>query len=320
MNTYILESLHQLLAHNVIGEKQYSSRYKGFKGELDFLSFFNQRTSNAQLYTGGYFLPTQEGQHTLNLPVYFTINADAPNDKYMAIYRQIAQINCLKMFYIQYDNSVAFDAWPMIDIMDVNIPLPVPNFNVYEYCIQKQCFMISTISNLLLLYKKINKKRTNSISQVIKNQYIQSLEDYSTLDLTHLYVNRLVFDGYFGFGCYKGIPSDIDAIICKNEQFRLIEIKEKDKSKKPPQGFGMDTGRIESLQKISHHTTWPCYYIVKEINNQQQRQFIAWHWINLCQFIAATANVDTIEGGTGMRSLQSSNPTKVCPYDYFHHF
>lgn len=139
-------------------------------------------------------------------------------------------------------------------------------------------------------------------------------------DLMQLYVNRLVFDGYLGFACYKGIPSDIDAIICKNEQFSLVEIKEKDKSKKPPQGFGMDIGRIESLHKLSLATTWPCYYLVKEINNQQQRELIAWHWIDLRQFIAATVSADIIEGGTGMRSLQSSNPTKVCPYQYFNLF
>lgn len=168
MNTYILKCLHQLLAHNVIGDKQYSSRYKGFKGELDFLSFFKQRQSSAQIYTGGYFLPTQEGQHTLNLPVYFTINADVPNEKYVAIYRQIAQINCLKMFYIQYDNSVTFDAWPMIDIMGINIPLPVPNFCVYEYSILEQRFVISTLSSLLRLYKKTTKIRKNHILQSIK--------------------------------------------------------------------------------------------------------------------------------------------------------
>lgn len=320
MNTYILDCLHQLLAHNVIGDKQYSSRYKGFKGELDFLSFFRQRQTKAQLYTGGYFLPTQEGQHTLNLPVYFTINTDTPNDKYVAIYRQIAQINCLKMFYIQYDNHLNFDTWPMIDIMNINTPLPVPHFNVYEYQILEQRFVQSTLSKLLQLYQKTTKTRKNLISQSTKNQYIQLLKEYSVEDLIQLYVNRLVFDGYLGFACNKGIPSDIDAIICQNGQFRLIEIKEKDKSKKPPQGFGMDIGRIDSLQTISLRTAWPCYYLVKEINNQQQRQFIAWHWINLCQFIAATANVDTIEGGTGMRSLQSSNPTKVCPYHYFHRF
>ena len=318
MNTYILECLHQLLAHNVIGDKQYSSRYKGFKGELDFLCFFRQRPTTAQLYTGGYFLPTQEGQHTLNLPVYFTVNPEPPHDKYATIYQHIAQLNCLNMFYIQYDNSQHFNTWSMIDVMNINIPLPVPNFDIYEYLPLKHCFVKSTLSKLLQLYKKTTKTRKNSISQSIKHQYIQLLKDYPIEDLIQLYVNRLVFDGYLGFGCDKGIPSDIDAIICQHEKFSLIEIKEKDKSKKPPQGFGMDIGRIQSLQVISRATAWPCYYLVKEINNQQQRLFVAWHWINLSQFIAATANVDTIEGGTGMRSLQSSNPTKVCPYDYFH--
>ena len=48
----ILESLHVLVSENVIGEKQYTSRYKGFIGELAFSEWLNRNPVNGPTAVG----------------------------------------------------------------------------------------------------------------------------------------------------------------------------------------------------------------------------------------------------------------------------
>jgi len=88
----ILENLHELLAHNVIGDIQYNNRYKGFNGELSFLSWYSSRRPDDRLFDGGYFLPTIKNANSYDSSgIYFTVSSDEPND-YLDIYHQIANI------------------------------------------------------------------------------------------------------------------------------------------------------------------------------------------------------------------------------------
>jgi hypothetical protein len=42
----VLESLHSLLSHNIIGDKQYNNRYNGFMAELDFMGWYRSNRAN----------------------------------------------------------------------------------------------------------------------------------------------------------------------------------------------------------------------------------------------------------------------------------
>ena len=86
-----------------------------------------------------------------------------------------------------------------------------------------------------------------------------------------LYVSRLVFDGFLGFGVYKRKPSDIDAItVDKNHRICFIEIKEKDKCKSSPIGFGIDVPRLEDCLELSRNTGLSYQYMVRHIDDQSE--------------------------------------------------
>ena len=141
---------------------------------------------------------------------------------------------------------------------------------------------------------------------------------FSVKSLLKLYVERLFFDGYFNLTRTRGAPLDIDTFVrAKDGGLCLLEIKEKDISKRDPRGFGMDLRRVESLSILSAAFSAKAFYVVRHVNNQTQRQFVDWRIIDLEQFKSQIAYSPTVEGGTGMRSASSHNPTRVCRFEYF---
>ena len=80
----------------------------------------------------------------------------------------------------------------------------------------------------------------------------------------------------------------------------------------------MDLHRINDILHISKKSNLPYHYIVRHVNNQMDREFIEWKGISIEKFYAITNTSKIIEGGHGMRSMQTNNPTKVCPYEKFY--
>lgn len=66
-NAVILQHLDSLISENVLGDKQYSSRYKGFVGELAFIEWLQNRPIKRKTYSGGYFLPLEKGNTSLQI-------------------------------------------------------------------------------------------------------------------------------------------------------------------------------------------------------------------------------------------------------------
>ena len=318
MNRYILEQLHHLLRCNVIGDKQYDSRYKGFHGELDFSQWFAKNRQENNFYKGGYLIPRYSKDDTLEKPVYVTISSIKPDNNYRNIYRQIAKISPLQ-FYIYFNSSEEITNWKKVDVMGHGIDLPVPDLHILQFDQITKTFKESSLNDFLSCFKKksFRNKNTYPITTETRQKHINKLEQHTGKDLLNLYVERLIFDGFIGFGRTHGIPSDIDAIIKKNDSFLFLEIKEKDQSKRHPRGFGMDCRRIESLLTIEKKTSIPYFYLVREIDDQENRNFRTWKVISMKKFSGIVHSGKVIEGGTGMRSAHSSNPTKVCPYDHF---
>ena len=52
------------------------------------------------------------------------------------------------------------------------------------------------------------------------------------------------------------------------------------------------------------------------MNNQKERKFISWHYIEIDKFINKTINNKIIDGGLGMSNL-SNNPTLVFELKFF---
>lgn len=239
---------------------------------------------------------------------------------YERIYNRISRLDCAGLYFIQYDRDTDPSNWELKDIMGIGVPLPVPKFKTVVYDAKSKVFNPVTIETLRAHYEPAERpnKCRYPIEAGLVRSHIAKLVDYHSDDLLGLYVQRLVFDGMIGWGRVRGIPSDIDGIFCEDAEPKyFIEIKEKDLSKREPKGFGMDLGRIESLTRISKLTGIPYYYIVREVDNQTDRDFLRWLYIEMEKFAECVKDNEAIEGGTGMRSERSSNPTRVCPLEHF---
>lgn len=77
----------------------------------------------------------------------------------------------------------------------------------------------------------------------------------------------------------------------------------------------MDTLRMNDLIELQSLTGMPIYYIVREVSDQEKREFLRWRSISLDTFSRHLGS--PIEGGTGMGYESGSYPTKVCSKEYF---
>jgi hypothetical protein len=310
----ILDNLHLLIAENVIGDKQYSSRYKGFVGELAFIEWLGKKKTKRRTFNGGYFVPIDKGSTCLMNPVYFTVSRDQPVD-YIPIYQSINKLDCSCMFFIHWDDQVSIDDWELEDVMGIDTPIPKPKFITYIFDSLTNSFLPSELSKVLDLYQdRRRKSRASKIPVEVKVEFVNKLSNFDFEHLEDLYVQRLIFDGFLGYGKNHGIPSDIDSIIEANNPSKLVflEVKEKDLSKTEPIGFGMDVNRIKDLELLSLKSNIPCKYIVRQVNNQVERGFINWRYIDIHDFIKHLG-ANEIQGGFGMGFEEGKYPTKICP-------
>ena len=317
---HVLECLHELLSKNVLGDKQYASRYKGFRGELDFYAWFRKARGD-KAHNGGYLLPKHRKDNSVDDPVYIVVNKHRPSNTDKKIFSSLQNIPCGNMYFIQYNSCIEFDKWKKHDVMSNGTCLPVPEMSVFLFDKVTREFKDTELEKIISNFRLTNKKDLyRCIPDKMANDFIDQLFMYDELDLLDLYVDRLIFDGFIGYKRDRGIPSDIDLIVQSKsdpEKFLLLEIKEKDKSKTPPCGFGMDEHRIKDINEISVNTGLSYYYVVRHVNNQTERRFLEWLIIDMKKFIEGIKNSPTIAGGTGMRGLNSYNPTKVCSYEKF---
>lgn len=314
----ILENLHELLAYNVIGDKQYNFRYIGFNGELSFLEWYRSTHPNDRLFDGGYFLPTEEYKECYDTSsIYFTVSTDNPDD-YLFIYNRLAALSLEKYFFIQYTNDKPFDKWDQKDLLKSGVPVYIPVLKVFELSVEDLVFKEVDLTEFTNNYEtNAHYRAANRIPESKKNEWLEKLDIFNEDQLLQLYVQRLIFDGFLGFKVKKGIPSDVDCITQTTQGMLLImEVKEKDISKGLPKGFGMDIGRIESLRILDEKTKIPVYYVVRRVADQINRQFLEWQVISIRNFIK---NMDRkpIAGGTGMRMADTYNPTYLCDIKYF---
>lgn len=317
----ILEDIHRLVSHNVIGDKQLMNRYKGFRGEM----FLNQTIGNKpyrELLEGGLIVSTDPSyESSLDHSIYINIvEKYTYTSSYDDIYRLLSPLNFNKMYLIIYDRNI-LNTSPVMIYPNESVSFDVPEMTIYEYNCTSYIFEPKTdgLNQILNNFNTIpnRKKNTYPISVDTKNWLIDALSPFEENELYQLFMTRLILDGYIGFSKKKGKPSDIDLITKRNGKYSLIEVKEKDVPKRAKKGFGLDTPRIGDFDRISKATGLSYYLIVREIDNQTNRNLLGWKYINITDFIEDVKKDTEVEGGTGMRSAYSDNPTLICSYDKF---
>lgn len=314
----ILQNLHELLAYNLLGDKQYLNRYNGFNGELHFNKLYED-IRQTSLLSGGMFIPCKvRGEHFEDA-IYVTFSSDNPNcENYLEVYCGASSLAIKGQYFIQYDLSILYGNWQTTEVFKSGSKgclFPVPRFQVYKFDIASRAFQLGNMEEIQS-HLKLNSEplKRKNIPNSMVNMFIDKFSSFDEKYLLELYLERLFFDGYLGLTYARGAPIDIDCIALgsRGEKY-IIEVKEKDLSKKPPRGFGMDISRMKSLKILSRNLGYKSIYVVREVADQDTRTLKDWHWIYMDDFNCAVESSGSIKGGTGMRSKNSINHTKVCP-------
>ncbi len=319
-NEEILNNLHTVVSHNVIGDKQCFARYKGFRSEL-FIHSEVSKNPESQLLKGGVFISMNpDSSSSLDECIYYVIvNNEVSIIDYIPIFSKIKRLNPQHMFIVRYSNK--FEIKSVMTYKDITVSLPVPDFQIYEFNKSDEKFELKGNDIRMLkdcFTEEIERKRNSyPVYDSTKEWLIDNIKNVDNSVLLDLYVDRLIFDGFLGFSIIKGKPSDIDLISKRADGINFIEIKEKDLPKKAKQGFGLDIPRIKDFQRIQQTTGCKYYLFVRQIDNQTDRNLIQWRYILIEDFIKNIKDQIPVEGGTGMRSINSSNPTLICGLEKF---
>lgn len=310
----IIELIERAVATNVLGDKAYVSRFKGFIGELEFPCFAEKVWGNIDLFPGCYLVPTRPESRSMVNPVLFSAGT-RDYQGLSEVYKKLSLIGCEKLFYFQFSGERQVEKW---ERNGFSSGFSSPPYEVYLYDEQKEKFEISsTIVFTSLFADKRSPTKFKEVPTEIKEHYRGKLLNFSEDSLTDLYLQRLVFDTLIGCKKDDGLPSDIDFIgySPKLDSFVVLEVKEKDLSKARPRGFGMDIDRINDLTTLQDKTGMQVFYLVREVADQVNRQFLRWRSIRLDTFRQNLG--EQIQGGHGMGFAEAKYPTRVCPEQYF---
>lgn len=318
----IIKNIHTLVSNNVIGDKQLFSRYKGFRTELLFELFCEEKYSKSKLLKGGIIISKDNSVSSLNNSIYFTVCTQKEQiHSYKAIYSKLSKLKFIEMYLIFYDDKNWKDK-PVMIFPNETIKLPVPEFNILEFNAKENVFIEKGNNETIITDHfdnvKLRNKNSLPIKEKTKEWLLDNLIHFESKDVLDIYMNRLFFDGYIGFSKNKGKSSDIDLIAKKsNGDLKLIEIKEKDLPKSNDKGFGLDVPRLKDFILIQEKSDLEYHLIVREINNQKERKLLNWMHVSITNFQNNVKDKKEVMGGTGMRSKNSKNPTKICDYDMF---
>ena len=299
----------------MVGDKQYANRYKGFVGELSFIETFQ-----TSMLSGCWIIPHQKG-HTINSQeksvIYIT--NDAITEGETELFSRFWAIEPSNIFIIEIDGNV--HNWKSETILGTDLTILKPFFKIYT--MNKQTSELKSHGEDLSLISNCfensdSPRKAKYIPDDVFEKFKTELAQFSLRNLADLYASRYFFEGVIGFS--RGIPVDIDFFWWSGNMWHMLEVKEKDLSKREPRGFGMDIRRIRHMRKLSRFLELPFLYVVRQVNNQTERLHMGWHYIEIEEFHAKTKDLAPIEGGFGMRSTRSSNPTKVCPLAFFGDF
>lgn len=317
----IIHNIHTLVSHNVIGDKQLINRYKGFKGELSFETYLKSNYNRYKLLDGGMIFSIDSSKSSINNSVYITVTNQINNlNDYINLYSNLHNLDFKHLFLVVYENK-HWEQKPVMIYPNETIKLPVPKLKIMTYDIENKKFLntSNSISQFTNLFEDLPERKKSSypISDTSIEYLLKMLNPFDINDLIKIYLNRLFLDGYIGFSKKKGKISDIDLILKRpHGEYRLIEIKEKDLAKKII-GFGLDTPRLEDMNTIQTKSKLDYYLTVRHINNQKDRELIGWKMISINDFSKNVKGQKTTEGGTGMRSTSSKNPTVICQLKHF---
>lgn len=136
--------------------------------------------------------------------------------------------------------------------------------------------------------------------------------------LLELGLRQAFFYGYLKQQLNKPFedPYDVDAFIVSFTG-RVMPVEIKEKSPTPQGDFGLDAGRILMMLRLCLATDSNALYLIREVDNSPERQFVQWRYITLADMVIGSRwNLQA--GGAGM--LGGSTQTVMMSGSLFREF
>ena len=327
----VIDSLYKIMCTNttsavdskVSNNDYFKRRVLGFKAEIEFEKELKDTKFN--FMKGGILLsPRLDGSHSMkNKFSYITIDIQNP-DNYLSIYSKIATWDEIRILsYAKLD----LINW---DLEDYEIrenkgsklsktKILVPRYKLYKYDYEKNAFN-ELIENDFSQILNIGSPRLKKSSKyhLRKKEHFEYFEKYDLDTLKKIYADRYFLDKKKNENkIFNTI--DFDGFLMKEGKTLIIEIKEKEpikpKSKKKSidtklWSYGWDTRRLLWYLEIQRKIGFQILYIVRQINNREDRSFIKWDSIFLNDFLKGVSWSNSRSGGGG-------GDTLTAPYNHF---
>lgn len=332
MKEKAIDCISELIYQSTWKQTAYDNRLKGFIAEALAPSELVE-TKGYKSFKGGWILPLQaksrfrDTEKTLYLTILDKGDYIENWQKYSEIYRE------LNKFEYKYLAVYEIDFEDTMKLSEQFSALEFPKINIeyFKYVTDSKSFVNANYDEIRKLNRKepLNWQKPNT--KGIDRSYKKVLEKLSRKNIYEILADRYIFDYLFGHLFFnKGIPADFDMIVNfpdREKKYVIYEIKEKDPSKKNTNtknvvGFGMDIDRINDYKTfIEWFPAFDFRYLVREIDNQKNRNFVNWRSIDMKKFIdIATFDPEGKSGGKGMLpgAVGSSYvPTSICPLKEF---
>ena len=322
----LFDALINAMKLGMLTENAFRTRMLGLLSETEFQQYYlGMPDNNSEILKGGFMIPVDKSNSATENFVYITAVDHHENARlYKAIYKKIKKLKPAALFLIIAEFAENFLEWKEMAISGQNWKIPKLKVFSFEQIGEDHDFReCSGLDEILRHFTPDNRFTPNPVQLGNGAMLLNFKGSFLALDplsQKEIYFSRFLMDVLIGMRHVRGIPSDLDVITFSHSRgITFLEVKEKDPAKKTV-GFGLDLHRIRDLKKISDVTVTPYYLVVKRINNQTERKLVGWYYIEISDFLKFTDGGKVIEGGHGMRSATSSNPTLICELKHFKEF
>lgn len=312
----IVDDLYKILTSQISQERFYKARAGGFRNELEFEKVL--REGRYDLLDPGQFLITKKNNHQSveNEMIYVTVSDD-DKSRYVEFYKQITRLDEVKnSFFVSVLGIHSWETEPFTvkneSKKNIDEIIIKPKFSVCKF--NEGTWTDSSFNEI----KDLLIKRERRISAKKSKEYFEYLKSYEIEDIAKIYANRYFLD--VELASYNKGMMDFDHILSYGGKFIVVETKEKDpmKNEKNPTdregwSFGWDSRRFGWYLYLRHQIELESWYVVREIKEQQQREFLGWKIIQFDKFCRCASWLKEVSGGGGGGTISA-------PYLAFENF
>ena len=327
----VIDSLYKIMCTNttsavdskVSNNDYFKRRVLGFKAEIEFEK--ELKGTKFDFMKGGILLsPRLDGSHNMkNKFSYITIDIHNP-DNYLSIYSKIATWDEIRILsYAKLDLiNWEYEDYEIRENKGSKLSktkILVPRYKLYKYDYEKNAFseLIENDFSQILDIGSPRSRKSNTY-HLRKKEHFEYFEKYDLDTLKKIYADRYFLDKKKNENkIFNTI--DLDGFIVNEGKALIIEIKEKEpikpKSKKKSidtkfWSYGWDTRRLLWYLEIQRKIGFQILYIVRQINNREDRNFIKWDSIFLNDFLKGVSWSNSRSGG-------GDGDTLTAPYNHF---